>query len=167
VRDKKRIGLWQSEKGWVTDETKYQAVKVFIEDSDLLGVVPCCVNFDAHGSNTNIRKNPTDPGVMLETVAGLLKANKIFGHCPKAHTTGIGTQQLDLPKGIIQKGCANFDALMARQVAASLDMRGKYKGRVSTAQILRLVELAFFEMNADDPACLLRHHLCLPLHSVH
>ena len=110
------------------------------------------LNFDGHQSNTCARVDAADPSVLLPSVAELLQTNTVFAHVPKAHTTSIGTQQLDLRNGVIQKGCANFDSLMARQVAASLDLRGKYKGRISTAVVLRLIEKAFFEMGADEPA---------------
>ncbi|KAJ1444725.1 hypothetical protein M885DRAFT_593711 [Pelagophyceae sp. CCMP2097] len=145
LKDKERFGMWQSKNGWITDETKYHAPKQ-----------PCCINFDGHGSNTAVRYDPDDPEKVLESVAELLAQSKVFGHCPKAHTTNIGTQQTDLSHGIIQKGCRNFDRMMERQVGASLDLRGPNRGRVAFPAIFRLLEIAFFEMGADEPKDLMR-----------
>ncbi|KAJ1447329.1 hypothetical protein M885DRAFT_576168 [Pelagophyceae sp. CCMP2097] len=157
LKDKERFGMWQSKNGWITDETKYQALKQYIDDpTNHLGERPCCINFDGHGSNTAVRYDPDDPEKVFESVAELLAKSKVFGHCPKPHTTNIGTQQADLSHGIIQKGCRNFDRMMERQVGASLDLRGPNRGRAAFPVIFRLLEIAFFEMGADEPKDLMR-----------
>ncbi|KAJ1450276.1 hypothetical protein M885DRAFT_571470 [Pelagophyceae sp. CCMP2097] len=58
------------------------------------------LHIDGHGSNTAVLYDLDDPEKVLGSVADLLANSKVFGHCPKSHTTNIGTQQADLPHGI-------------------------------------------------------------------
>ncbi|KAK7239606.1 hypothetical protein SO694_00028235 [Aureococcus anophagefferens] len=154
VKDKTRIGLFQTDNGWITHRTKYEGLKVYFADDNVLGNSPCCLNFDGHKSNTD-----KVPGTLEdEAVPILLRENQTFGHTPLAHSTAIGTQQADLPQGIIQRAKAKFADLMRSQVRGSLKKRGKYKGRVSTATVLRLIEQAFFESGVDDPAKIMDDH---------
>jgi hypothetical protein len=150
LKDKKHIGLLQSENGWITTEYKYWCVKQWIEDEGL-GDEPWVVNFDGHGSNTELRLKEkifeegelegtadeaagAEPLAKLEeneSLMTLLRDSKCFGHSPLAHSTDKGTQQADLPDGVVERGCKSFDILMAKQVAhANMPSRGKYQGRI-------------------------------------
>jgi hypothetical protein len=186
LMDKKHIGLLQSENGWITTELKYHCVKQWIEDEGL-GAKPWVVNFDGHGSNTELRLkekifeevDSSDPEGQADDAAGgdplaesrenkrerqheslmtLLREHKCLAHSPLAHSTAVGTQQADLKDGVVERGCKAFDALMMKHVAYSnMPQRGKYKGRVSVAQTLFLVEQAFFGV-VNNPAKNMRDH---------
>ena len=46
VKDKSRVGLWQSENGWVTNDAKRAALDIIYADDNVLGVEPTVFNMD-------------------------------------------------------------------------------------------------------------------------
>jgi hypothetical protein len=157
--------LMQSENAWITDDLKYECMKVWFAEDPLIGKKPVWLNADGHGSNLSLRK-PTvpvavtdDAPVELELpdyVAALCRRNKVGLMITAAHTTHLGLQQLDMKDGLIQRAMRCFDKLMIRQCQAALtSTRGMYKGRISVAEVVSIAEIAFFE-EASCPAKAIR-----------
>ena len=150
LKDKSRIGLVQSETGWINGELKYGAMEQWIEDLGLgPDSEPVVMNFDGHHSNTE-RRQVGEGGEAKQSIMALMRQNKIFGHCPCAHSTDKGTQQADLKDGVVQRGCAAFDRLMAQHMLyQNKPERGVYQGRIPICDMVALVEEAFFEVTFD------------------
>lgn len=138
------VYVGQSESGWVTNDLKVAYFKLQLE-AGILGQTPTVVNVDGHDSNRN-----------NEELEALAEKHNVLLMCPPSHTSaavdGMGTQQCDRPAhqgGPIARLKAAFRRHLRKQFFAAV-RNTELKGRVTTAEILKMLAMAWDEsFNAD------------------